>query len=55
MSKQVWGHINVALIFGLLQFVTTFVLAWMYSRYMNREVDPIARQLEAKYVKEARR
>jgi len=55
MSQQLWGHINVALVFGLLQFLTTFVLAWMYARYMNREVDPIARQLEAQYDKEVRR
>ena len=38
---------------ALLQFVTTFVLAWVYARYMNREVDPLARQLEEKYDKEA--
>jgi uncharacterized membrane protein (DUF485 family) len=55
MDHQLWGHINVALVFGLLQFLTTFVLAWMYARYMDREVDPIARQLETQYDKEARR
>ncbi len=55
MSTRIVGHINVALVFGLLQFVTTFVLAWMYARYMNSKVDPIARQLDAQYVKEARR
>ncbi len=54
MDHQLWGHINVALVFGLLQFLTTFLLAWMYARYMQREVDPIARQLEAQYVKGAR-
>ena len=54
MSTQVVGHINVALIFGLLQFVTTFGLAFMYARYMNREVDPIAKQLEAQYDSEAK-
>jgi uncharacterized membrane protein (DUF485 family) len=49
------GHINVALIFGVLQFVSTFILAWLYARYMNREVDPLARQLDEKYGKEALR
>lgn len=49
MSAKVLGHINVALIFGLLQFLTTFVIAWLYARYMNRRVDPIARQLENEY------
>ena len=55
MSKQVVGHINVALIFGVLQFVTTFGIAWAYARYMNRQVDPLARQLDEKYGKEALR
>ncbi len=54
MSYKLVGHINVALVFGLLQFVTTFGLAFMYARYMNREVDPIARQLEAQYDSEAK-
>jgi uncharacterized membrane protein (DUF485 family) len=49
MSKQVVGHINVALIFGLLQFVSTFFIAWLYSRYMNRNVDDLARDVELRY------
>jgi uncharacterized membrane protein (DUF485 family) len=36
------SHINVALIFGLLQFVSTFLIAWLYSRYASRKVDPLA-------------
>ena len=55
MSYEVFGNINVALIFGLLQFVTTFGLAYFYARYMEREVDPLARQLEDRYVKEGRK
>lgn len=55
MSTQVIGNINVALVFGLLQFATTFLIAWLYARYMNRNVDPIARELEANYVKRAAR
>ena len=49
MSIQVVGHINVALIFGLLQFVTTFGLAWVYARYSAAKLDPLARQLEIDY------
>ena len=49
MSTQVVGHINVALIFGLLQFVTTFGLAWMYSRFSSTKLDPLARQLDEEY------
>jgi uncharacterized membrane protein (DUF485 family) len=55
MSQKVVGNINVALVFGVLQFVSTFVIAWAYARYMNRQVDPLARQLDEKYGKEAMR
>ncbi len=51
MSTQVVGNINVALIFGLLQFVTTFGLAYVYSRYSTSKLDPLARQLDAEYRK----
>jgi len=52
MSRQVVGNINVALVFGLLQFVTTFLIAWLYARYMTAKVDPLARDLEAEYRRE---
>ncbi len=53
MNTQVIGHINVALVFGLLQFVTTFGLAYYYSRYSNTHLDPLARGLEQAYTDEA--
>ena len=49
MNTQVVGNINVALVFGLLQFVTTFLIAWLYSRYSNAHLDPLARQLTEDY------
>ena len=49
MGTQVIGNVNVALVFGLLQFVTTFGIAWLYARYMNRAVDPLARELESRF------
>ena len=42
MSVKLIGNINVALLFGLLQFVTTFLIAWYYSRFAAHKVDPIA-------------
>jgi uncharacterized membrane protein (DUF485 family) len=42
MDTKVVGHINVALVFGLLQFVSTFLIAWLYSRFAARRVDPLA-------------
>jgi len=55
MSTQVIGHVNVALIFGLLQFVSTFLIAWLYGRYANRKLDPLAAGLNAKFKRERRR
>jgi len=48
MSTKVVGHINIALIFGLLQFVSTFVIAWLYARYADRQLDPLAASLRAR-------
>ncbi|MFI5893173.1 DUF485 domain-containing protein [Actinoplanes sp. NPDC051513] len=48
MSIKVVGNINIALIFGLLQFVSTFLIAWYYARYANRELDPIADSIRNK-------
>lgn len=51
MSKEIVDNINVALVFGLLQFATTFLLAWMYSRYSTARLDPLARKLDQEYVR----
>ena len=48
MGVKLIGNINVALLFGLLQFVTTFLIAWYYSRYANRELDPVADSIRNK-------
>ncbi len=42
MSIRVVGVINIGLIFGLLQFVTTFAITFIYARWANREFDPRA-------------
>jgi len=42
MSTKVWGDINVGIIMGLLQFVTTFAITGWYVSYSNRRLDPIA-------------
>ncbi|HWJ81783.1 MAG TPA: DUF485 domain-containing protein [Nocardioides sp.] len=50
MSQKVVGNINVALVFGLLQFATTFLIAWLYSRYSASRLDPLARELDQKFI-----
>ena len=42
MNIKIIGNINVALVFGLLQFFSTFLIAWLYSRYADRKLDPVA-------------
>ncbi|MEV4063603.1 DUF485 domain-containing protein [Nonomuraea dietziae] len=45
MGIKVLGNINIALIFGLLQFVSTFWIAWAYARHMEKKLDPISDKL----------
>ncbi|WP_064744130.1 DUF485 domain-containing protein [Actinomadura oligospora] len=45
MARPVAGNINVALVLGVLQFVSTFALAWYYARYASESLDPIAAAL----------
>jgi uncharacterized membrane protein (DUF485 family) len=45
MDTKVLGHINVALVFGLLQFASTFGIAWLYARYSAQKLDPLADEL----------
>jgi uncharacterized membrane protein (DUF485 family) len=55
MSTKVFGHVNIALIFGLLQFVSTFLIAWLYARHMNTHVDDLAHDLDVRYNEERTR
>jgi len=42
MATRLWGNINVGLLLGLGQFLTTFVITGLYVRFANRELDPRA-------------
>ncbi|GAA0508653.1 hypothetical protein GCM10009545_08430 [Saccharopolyspora thermophila] len=45
MSTKLVGNINVGLMLGLLQFVSTFAITTWYVRYANRNLDPVAEQI----------
>ena len=45
MSTKVFGEINVGLILGLLQFVSTFAITIIYVRWADRHFDPAAEAL----------
>lgn len=47
MSTKVWGNINIGLLLGLGQFVTTFAITGIYVKFANRELDPRAAALRA--------
>ena len=45
MATPVLGEINLGLVIGLAQFVTTFALTAGYVRYARRRLDPLAEQI----------
>ena len=47
MATKVWGNINLGLIIGLGQFLTTFLITGLYIRFANRELDPRAAAIRA--------
>lgn len=47
MATKVFGNINVGLLLGLGQFVTTFVITGLYVRFANTELDPRAEAIRA--------
>lgn len=52
MSIRVWGNINIGLVFGLLQFVTTFGITTWYVMYANRRLDPQAAAIRQRLEKQ---
>jgi uncharacterized membrane protein (DUF485 family) len=47
MAIKLFGNINVGLVFGLLQFVSTFLITFLYVRFADRKLDPLAGQLRS--------
>jgi uncharacterized membrane protein (DUF485 family) len=47
MATKVVGHINVALVLGLLQFVSTLAIAAWDARFAGRRLDPPAAAIRA--------
>jgi uncharacterized membrane protein (DUF485 family) len=55
MDTRVVGNVNIALIFGLLQFASTFVIAFLYARYSTKNLDPLADKLRHEFERETGR
>lgn len=47
MAIKLIGNINVGLVLGLGQFLTTFVITGLYVRFAHRELDPQAAAIRA--------
>jgi uncharacterized membrane protein (DUF485 family) len=45
MATKLVGNINVGLVFGLLQFVSTFLITFLYIRFADRRLDPLVGEL----------
>lgn len=45
MATPVFGVVNLGLILGLGQFVTTFTITMIYVSYSNRVLDPLGSKL----------
>ncbi|MEV3922690.1 DUF485 domain-containing protein [Actinomadura coerulea] len=48
MGTELFGAVNVALVFGLLQFVSTFLIAYLYARHAERRLDPVSDEIRAR-------
>jgi uncharacterized membrane protein (DUF485 family) len=45
MSTPVFGRVNLGLLLGLAQFVTTFVITTVYVRFADRNLDPVGSRI----------
>ncbi|MCH0562591.1 MULTISPECIES: DUF485 domain-containing protein [unclassified Streptomyces] len=48
MGTRLFGNVNVALVLGLAQFLTTFLIAWWYARHAAAELDPRAAAIKSR-------
>lgn len=42
MASKVFGNVNLGIVLGFLQFVTTFLITWIYIKFANKQIEPRA-------------
>jgi len=47
MATPVFGRVNLGLLLGLGQFVTTFGITMLYVSFANRKIDPMTEELRS--------
>ena len=52
VATPVFGNINIAFVLGVLQFVTTFAIAFMYDRHSTKHLDDASDAIARKVEKE---
>lgn len=52
MSIKVLGNINMGILLGLLQFVSTFAITAAYVRFSNSKLDPKATKIRQRLERE---
>src|SRR5829696_5187776 len=45
MSTEVFGNVNIGILLGLGQFVSTFVITHLYVAHADKRTDPIADEM----------
>jgi uncharacterized membrane protein (DUF485 family) len=46
-TRQVWGHLNIGLVFALSEFVVAWAVALIYLRIANKKFDVLAAEIVA--------
>ncbi len=54
MGTPAIGNVTIGMVMGLAQFVSTFLITWLYIRHANKNLDPIAAALRTKMEEGAR-
>jgi uncharacterized membrane protein (DUF485 family) len=49
MGRAVYGNINIGLVMGLLQFVSTFAVTALYVRHADHVLDPASSRLRRQF------
>jgi uncharacterized membrane protein (DUF485 family) len=52
IATPVIGNINIALVLGLLQFASTFLIMWLYERHSSKNLDAASEKIRDKVDKE---
>ena len=48
MSTRVFGNVNLGILLGLAQFVSTFVITHVYVAHANKRTDPISDEMRGR-------